>query len=180
VAGNNGSRLFVKLSASKYLQALTPQFIVDYHSSGKLRSRYFCTLIVALAACSPPKPAHDDAWFNTPDGTWTADSRVVSEMKSAVDVALGTAWDERPNTGMRPARYWFQYFGYGSETDKSIAIVGRPFPVPEWAGASFHGAVIPEDCHIFANYRPRERKFSQFAVGGFNCPPRLTLRQQKP
>ncbi len=145
-----------------------------------MRISYFCTLIVALAACSPHEPAHDDAWFNTPDGTWTPDSGVVSEMKSALDVALGTAWDERPNTGMPPVRYWFQYFGFGSGTDKLIAIVGRPFPVPEWAAAAFHGAVIPEDCHIFATYQPGQRKFSQFSVGGFRCPPRLTLRHREP
>src|SRR5580692_3944560 len=97
-----------------------------------MRIRYFCTFIVALAACSPPqKSAHDDAWFNTPDGTWTPDSGVVSEMKSVLDVALGTALDERPNSTVKPARYWFQYFGYGSGTDKSIAIAGGPFPVPK-------------------------------------------------
>jgi hypothetical protein len=145
----------------------------------QMRISYFSLLIVALTACSPHEPVHDDAWFNTPEGTWTPDRGVVSEMKAALDVALGTALDERPD--MRPVRrYWFQYYGWGSGTDKSVAIVGRPFPVPEWAGTAFHGAVIPEDCHIFANYQPREGKFSQFSLGGFACPPRLTLRQRKP
>jgi hypothetical protein len=94
-------------------------------------------------------------------------------MKVALDDELRPRLEKHPDSDMPPARYWFQYIGSGSGIDKTIGIVGRPFPVPSGAGAVFLGAVIPEQCHVFANYLPKERKFKDVAVGGFHCPPRI-------
>ena len=99
------------------------------------------------------------------------DAGVVARMKVDLDDKLRPFL--RADSGISPKRYWFQYIGGGSGVDKTIGIVGRPFPVPSGADAGFLGAVIPEQCHVFATYLPNERRFKDFAVGGFYCPPRI-------
>jgi hypothetical protein len=93
-------------------------------------------------------------------------------MKVALDEDFRSVFEARAKSGMSPQRYWFQYVGINSDTDKAIEIIGRPFPVPPSADVvSF--AMIPEACHIIATYLPNERKFKQSALAGFNCPPRI-------
>jgi hypothetical protein len=101
------------------------------------------------------------------------DAGVVAHMKVDLDDELRPILEKPADSGMPPARYWFQYVGSGSGVDKRIGIVGRPFPVPSGADAVFLGAVIPEQCHVFASYLPNERRFKDFSVGGFYCPPRI-------
>jgi hypothetical protein len=101
------------------------------------------------------------------------DAGVVARMKVALDDELRPILEKSADSGRTPMRYWFQFIGSGSGADKTIGIVGYPFPVPLGADASFHGAVTPEQCHVFANYLPDKRRFKDFAVGGFHCPPRI-------
>jgi hypothetical protein len=101
------------------------------------------------------------------------DAGVVARMKVDLDDELRPILEKRADSGIPPRRYWFQYIGVGSGVDKTIGIVGRPFPVPSGADVSFLGPVIPEQCHVFATYLPKGRRFKDFAVGGFYCPPRI-------
>ena len=101
------------------------------------------------------------------------DLGVVSQMKVALNDELRPILENRADSGMPSKRYWFQYIGNGSGVDRTIGIVGRPFPVPSGADTVFLGAVIPEQCHVFASYQPNERRFKEVAVGGFHCPPRI-------
>lgn len=101
------------------------------------------------------------------------DTGVVARMKVALDDELRPIFEKRVDTGIPPARYWFQYIASGSGGDKVIGVVGYPFPVPSGADATFFGAVIPERCHVFASYLPNERRVKNVAVGGFHCPPRI-------
>src|SRR5229473_5495262 len=119
-----------------------------------MRITYLCALILALVGCSPPTSAYDDPWFSPPGGTWVPDAVVVARMKIALDDELRPILEKHADSVMPPARYWFQYIGSGSGVDKTIGIVGRPFPVPSGADAGFLGAVIPEQCHVFASYLP--------------------------
>jgi hypothetical protein len=98
---------------------------------------------------------------------------MVSHMKTALDDALRPVLPKDADTGMPATQYWFQYIGSSSGADKVIAIVGYPFPVSSGADASFHGAIIPESCHVSASYLPVKRRFKDFAVGGFHCSPRI-------
>jgi hypothetical protein len=129
--------------------------------------------MLAAPAYTPHAPANDDPWFNPPGGTWVPDAQVVSEMKAAVDERLAPVLAGKGDSSLAPVKYWFQYIGNGSGVDKTIAIVGRPFPVSRGADAVYLGAVIPESCHVFGNYVPKERKLEAFSVGGFHCPPRI-------
>lgn len=129
--------------------------------------------MVVLVACSPQASANDDAWFNPPGGTWVPNAGEVVLMKNTLDAALRPALETKADSSMPSARYWFQYVGLGAGVDKKIAIVGRPFPAPPGANAAYHGATIPEACHVFATYLPIERRIEHFAVGGFHCPPRI-------
>jgi hypothetical protein len=115
----------------------------------------------------------DDLWLDPPGGTWVPDAVIVGRMKVALDDELRPILRKRADSSIQPRRYWFQYIGGGAGVDKTIGIVGRPFPVPSGAGANFLGAVIPEQCHVFATYLPSERRFKDFALGGFYCPPRI-------
>jgi hypothetical protein len=138
-----------------------------------MRTPYFCALIFALIACSQHTSAYDDPWFNPPGGTWVPDAGVVSDMKAALDDSLRPVLANRDDATMPPMRYWFQYLGNGSGVDKTIGIIGYPFPVPPGADASYLGAIIPEQCHVFGIYLPKERRFKELSVGGFHCPPRI-------
>jgi hypothetical protein len=138
-----------------------------------MRTAYLCPLILALAGCGARVSAHDDSWFNVPGGTWVPEAREVAHMQVALDDKLSPILDKRADSTIPPRRYWFQYFGSGSGVEKTIEIVGYPFPVPSDAPRSFHGAVIPEQCHVFASYVPKEHRFTQLSVGGFYCPPRI-------
>jgi hypothetical protein len=101
------------------------------------------------------------------------DAVVATRMKVALDEGLRPILDRRADSALPPTRYWFQYIGSGSGEDKTIGIVGRPFPVPSGADARFLSAVFPEQCHVSAIYIPNERKFKYIALGGFRCPPRI-------
>ena len=138
-----------------------------------MRTPYIFAFAVALLACTPPTSQYDDPWFNPPGGTWVPDRGVVSQMKVALNDELRPILEKRADSGMPSKRYWFQYIGNGSGVDRTIGIVGRPFPVPSGAEAVFLGAVVPEQCHVFASYQPNERRFKEVAVGGFHCPPRI-------
>jgi hypothetical protein len=138
-----------------------------------MRIPYSCALILALVGCSPPTSAYDDPWFNPPGGTWVPDARVVARMKVALDDDLRPAFEGSVNSGVPPARYWFQYVGTGSGADQAIGIVGYPFPVPLAAKDTFLGAIVPEACHVFATYLPKQRRIKDSGVGGFYCPPRI-------
>jgi hypothetical protein len=94
-------------------------------------------------------------------------------MKVALDDELRPILESRAASGMPAARYWFQYIGSGSGADNVIGIVGYPFPLRSGASDAFLGAVIPEQCHVFATYLPKERRFRELGVGGFYCPPRI-------
>jgi hypothetical protein len=94
------------------------------------------------------------------------DAGVVARMKLSLDSELRPILEKRADSSMPPARYWIQYIGSGSGIDKAIGIVGRPFPVPSGVDAVFLGAIIPEQCHVFASYLPNERRVKDVAVGG--------------
>ena len=127
----------------------------------------------ALVGCSPPTSAYDDPWFNPNGGMWVPDPSVVAWMKVALDDDLRPAFEGRPNSGVPPTRYWFQYIGIGSGAGKTIGIIGRPFPVGPDANVTYFNAAFPEECVVFATYLPKERKIKNHSVGGFSCPPRI-------
>ena len=116
--------------------------------------------------------APDEPWFNPSGGTWTPDAVVISQMKVALDPAIRQVFSER-GIATSPVRYWFQFLGHGSGSDRTIDIRGRPFPVlPEAGTKAFFGPRIPEDCSVQARYVPSQRRIENLVVGGF-CPARI-------
>ena len=114
----------------------------------------------------------DEPWFSPSGGTWTPDAVIISEMKVALDGALRQVFAER-GVATSPVRYWFQFLGHGSGSDRTIDIRGRPFPVLPQAGTkAFFGPWIPEDCIVQARYVPSQRRIENLVVGGF-CPARI-------
>jgi hypothetical protein len=138
-----------------------------------MRTTRFYPLLFILAACSPAKSSYDDPWFNPAGGEWVPDASVVARMKLALDHDFRSVFEARKNSRISPKRYWFQYVGTSSGADPAILIIGRPFPVPAHADSTFFNAMIPEECQIVATYLPKERKFKDSSLGGFNCPPRI-------
>jgi len=126
----------------------------------------------SVSGTSVTPSAPDEPWFNPPGGTWIPDPAVVSDMKAALDGGLRPILTERGDQTRPPVRYWFQYVGQGSGANKTIGVLGRPFPVSPRATTTFLGAFIPEDCHVQARYIPLERRMDDLVVGGFGCPRR--------
>jgi hypothetical protein len=122
---------------------------------------------------SVTRSSPDEPWFNPPGGTWIPDPAVVSDMKAAVDEALRPILAKRGDLTRPPVRYWFQYVGQGSGVNKTIGVIGRPFPVLQRAAIEFLGAFFPEDCHVLARYVPSKMRIEDLAVGGFGCPRRI-------
>jgi hypothetical protein len=120
---------------------------------------------------SPSTP--DEPWFNPPGGTWMPDPAVVSDMKVALDVALRPILAEKGEPTQPPVRYWFQYVGQGSGDNRTIGLLGHPFPVRQGAATTFYGAFIPEACHVQARYMPSKQRIEGLVVGGFHCPRRM-------
>jgi hypothetical protein len=122
---------------------------------------------------SVTRSSPDDPWFNPPGRTWIPDPVVVSDMKVALDEALRPILTKRGDLTRPPVRYWFQYVGQGSGVNKTIGVIGRPFPVLPRAAIEFLGAFIPEDCTVLARYVPSKRRIEDLAVGAFGCPRRI-------
>jgi hypothetical protein len=101
------------------------------------------------------------------------DPAVVSDMKVALDVALRPILAEKGEPTQPPVRYWFQYVGQGSGDNRTIGLLGHPFPVRQGAATTFYGAFIPEACHVQARYMPSKRRIEGLVVGGFHCPRRM-------
>jgi hypothetical protein len=128
-------------------------------------------LIIVQGCASIAVPR--EPWFNPPGGSWTPDAATVSLMKITVDKQLGAALAAKKRNTGPPVRYWFQYRGDDVGSDQTIEVVGYPNPVSPGAPGEFFDVWVREKCVIFATYSPRDRKLTNFGIGGMGCPPRL-------
>lgn len=115
----------------------------------------------------------EEPWFDPPGGTWAPDATTISEMRRAIDSVLPSALARKGVAGQPPTRYWFQFQGRGASADKSIVIIGHPFPVSQGAEKAFVDVSIPENCVVYAEYFPRAKQIRGLNVGGLSCPPRI-------
>jgi len=94
-------------------------------------------------------------------------------MKGDLNTAVAPMLTRKTTPSAQPVHYWFQYQGKGSGSDRTILLIGHPFPVSAGAEHTLYDVFIPESCVIFAIYVPLERRFKQLEVGGLSCPPRI-------
>ena len=129
-------------------------------------------LLMLLEAGAICAAVQGEPWFSPPGGTWAPDASVVSVMKSDLGEAIAPLLAKQAPPSALPTRYWFQYRGQGTSSNRIIVVLGYPFPVPRGAEKDFFSVHIPEACAVFALYLPSERKFDWLEVGP-NCPPRI-------
>jgi hypothetical protein len=137
-----------------------------------LRNRRSLAAIVLLLASRVFGAALDEPWFDPPGGTWVPDAATIFDMRRAFNSAVAPALAARSVAGQPPARYWFQYQGRGAGADKTIVIIGHPFPVSQGAEKRFFDVSIPENCVVYAEYAPKPKQVRALSVSGLSCPPR--------
>jgi len=138
-----------------------------------MRTQFSATTLALLLAARMSVAGTDDLWFNPPGGTWVPSAVVVSDMKAALDRVLPASLSAQLDIAQTPARYWFQFRGRGSGTEKEIEIIGHPFPVSERAARAYLDVSTPESCTVAARYSPTVKEIRGLQVSGLSCPPRI-------